>query len=70
MGNREVCLEYCTGIRSNRLLQLRGIMQCIVVNELLRKSVVYKVSEGTTLSSLVSADSLENTYQNIFCGVQ
>ena len=23
MGNREVCLEYCTGIRSNRLLQLR-----------------------------------------------
>ena len=23
MGNREVCLEYCTGIRSNCLLQLR-----------------------------------------------
>ena len=22
MGNREVCLEYCTGIRSNLLLQL------------------------------------------------
>ena len=25
MGNREVCLEYCTGIRSNRLLQLRVV---------------------------------------------
>ena len=29
MGNREVCLEYCTGIRSKRLLQLRvGLEWC------------------------------------------
>ena len=36
MGNREVCLEYCTGIRSNHLLQLRVVFEtyhkCCMLN--------------------------------------
>ena len=58
MGNREVCLEYCTGIRSNRLLQLRVVM-CggAVIN------MAVKINEiSTLLASLWLMGSIINVF--------